>query len=62
MQKGAEKWCELNKRMFSRIYPAGVRIDSSNYMPTIPWNGGCQLVALNYQTPGIPMQVYTGAQ
>lgn len=36
----------------SRIYPKGGRVDSSNYMPQIFWNAGCQMVALNFQTPG----------
>ena len=33
-----------------RCYPAGMRIDSSNYNPITMWLGGIQLVALNYQT------------
>lgn len=41
-----------NKRQMSRIYPKGGRVDSSNYMPQIFWNAGCQMVSLNYQTPG----------
>ena len=41
-----------NKRQLSRIYPKGTRVDSSNYMPQIFWNAGCQLVALNFQTLG----------
>lgn len=42
---------------FSRVYPKGQRIDSSNYMPTPMWNSGCQMVALNYQTGDKPMQI-----
>ena len=41
-----------NKRQLSRIYPRGTRVDSSNFMPQIFWNAGCQLVALNFQTLG----------
>ncbi|XP_038070793.1 uncharacterized protein LOC119739790 isoform X2 [Patiria miniata] len=33
-----------------RTYPAGMRIDSSNYNPVIYWAFGIQMVALNYQT------------
>ena len=33
-----------------RCYPAGMRIDSSNYNPISMWLGGIQLFALNYQT------------
>ena len=42
----------FNKRQMSRIYPKGTRVDSSNYMPQVFWNAGCQMVALNYQTLG----------
>lgn len=41
-----------NKSQLSRIYPKGTRVDSSNFMPQLFWNAGCQLVALNYQTIG----------
>lgn len=51
----------------SRIYPKGGRVDSSNYMPQIFWNAGCQMVSLNFQTPGIaglmlPLTSHTHAQ
>ena len=36
-----------------RTYPAGMRIDSSNFNPVIFWAFGIQMVALNYQTEGI---------
>ena len=35
-----------------RTYPAGMRIDSSNFNPVNLWACGVQLVALNYQTDG----------
>lgn len=41
-----------NKMQLSRIYPKGTRVDSSNYMPQVFWNAGCQMVALNFQTVG----------
>jgi hypothetical protein len=43
-------WIEHNKGHLSRIYPKGLRIDSSNYDPVPAWYAGNQLVALNYQT------------
>ena len=46
-----------NMRQHSRIYPAGARVNSSNYMPQTYWNAGCQMVALNYQTPDTAMQL-----
>lgn len=60
VSKFAREWGELNKRMFTRTYPAGLRIDSSNYNPVMPWTVGCHIVALNYQTPGLPMQLNRG--
>ena len=51
-KKYASKFVKYNFRQFSRIYPKGARIDSSNYDPQPTWNCGSQLVALNYQTPG----------
>ena len=33
-----------------RTYPAGMRIDSSNFNPVMFWSFGIQMVALNYQT------------
>ncbi|GCB76552.1 hypothetical protein scyTo_0019903, partial [Scyliorhinus torazame] len=48
---------EYNKRQMSRIYPKGTRVDSSNYMPHVFWNTGCQMVALNFQTADLPMQL-----
>ncbi|XP_066575107.1 1-phosphatidylinositol 4,5-bisphosphate phosphodiesterase beta-3 isoform X1 [Amia ocellicauda] len=59
--KGAPtEFVEYNKKQLSRIYPKGTRVDSSNYMPQIFWNVGCQMVALNFQTPDLPMQLNLG--
>lgn len=44
----------------SRIYPKGGRVDSSNYMPQIFWNTGCQMVSLNFQTSDLSMQLNQG--
>ncbi|XP_018494683.1 1-phosphatidylinositol 4,5-bisphosphate phosphodiesterase gamma-1 [Galendromus occidentalis] len=49
-----------HRLQFSRVYPKGSRIDSSNYDPIRLWNVGCQMVALNYQTPDRPMQLNEG--
>ncbi|XP_048485703.1 1-phosphatidylinositol 4,5-bisphosphate phosphodiesterase epsilon-1 [Plutella xylostella] len=40
-----------------RTYPAGLRIDSSNFDPVVFWSCGVQLVALNYQTEDAAMAV-----
>lgn len=50
----------LNKRQFTRVYPKGTRVDSSNYLPQIYWNAGCQMVALNFQTLDLGMQLNMG--
>jgi len=39
----------------TRIYPKGLRVDSSNYDPFRAWNFGAQLIALNHQTGDPPM-------
>ena len=43
----ANGFIEFNKKYISRAYPAGQRIDSSNYNPIMPWNYGCHMVAIN---------------
>lgn len=43
-----------------RTYPAGLRIDSSNFNPVFFWAFGIQLVALNYQTDDLPLSINTG--
>lgn len=42
-----------------RTYPAGMRIDSSNFNPVIFWSFGIQMAALNYQTDDTSMQLNT---
>ncbi|XP_015260383.1 PREDICTED: 1-phosphatidylinositol 4,5-bisphosphate phosphodiesterase delta-1-like isoform X1 [Cyprinodon variegatus] len=49
-----------NMDKLSRIYPAGSRTDSSNYNPVPMWNVGCQIVALNFQTPSKEMHLNQG--
>lgn len=56
----AIEFVNYNKRQMSRIYPKGARVDSSNYMPQVFWNAGCQMVSLNFQTPDLPMQLNQG--
>ncbi|XP_029810481.1 1-phosphatidylinositol 4,5-bisphosphate phosphodiesterase zeta-1 isoform X2 [Suricata suricatta] len=47
-------------RFITRIYPKATRTDSSNFNPQEFWNIGCQMVALNFQTPGLPMDLQNG--
>lgn len=60
LTKSPMEFVEYNKQQLSRIYPKGTRVDSSNYMPQLFWNVGCQLVALNFQTLDLPMQLNAG--
>ncbi|CAG7817811.1 unnamed protein product, partial [Allacma fusca] len=60
LKSQAIEFVNYNKRQMSRIYPKGTRADSSNYMPQIFWNAGCQMVSLNFQTPDLPMQLNQG--
>ncbi|XP_075781803.1 1-phosphatidylinositol 4,5-bisphosphate phosphodiesterase beta-1 isoform X3 [Pelodiscus sinensis] len=60
LTKSPVEFVEYNKRQLSRIYPKGTRVDSSNYMPQVFWNAGCQLVALNFQTVDLSMQINMG--
>lgn len=55
-----EEFVSYNKKFLSRVYPAAKRMDSSNYNPVEFWNCGCQLVALNYQYPGLAMDLNRG--
>ncbi|XP_033016844.1 1-phosphatidylinositol 4,5-bisphosphate phosphodiesterase delta-4 isoform X2 [Lacerta agilis] len=49
-----------NAWQLTRIFPSGLRTDSSNYNPQAMWNVGCQLVALNFQTAGTEMDLCDG--
>ncbi|NWV00470.1 PLCB1 phosphodiesterase, partial [Upupa epops] len=60
LTKSPVEFVEYNKMQLSRIYPKGTRVDSSNYMPQVFWNAGCQMVALNFQTVDLSMQINMG--
>ncbi|TFK12110.1 nuclear receptor-binding factor 2 [Platysternon megacephalum] len=60
LTKSPMEFVEYNKKQLSRIYPKGTRVDSSNYMPQLFWNAGCQMVALNFQSLDLPMQLNLG--
>nr|XP_048288455.1 1-phosphatidylinositol 4,5-bisphosphate phosphodiesterase zeta-1 isoform X2 [Myodes glareolus] len=48
------------RSFITRVYPKMFRADSSNFNPQEFWNVGCQMVALNFQTPGLPMDLQNG--
>ncbi|CAH1960133.1 unnamed protein product [Acanthoscelides obtectus] len=60
LKTSAIEFVNYNKRQMSRIYPSGARANSSNYMPQVFWNAGCQMVSLNFQTSDLPMQLNQG--
>ncbi|ULT87906.1 hypothetical protein L3Y34_007231 [Caenorhabditis briggsae] len=60
LKQSAPEFVNYNKRQPSRIYPKGARVDSSNFLPQIFWNAGCQMVSLNFQTPDVYMQLNMG--
>nr|XP_023665507.1 inactive phospholipase C-like protein 2 [Paramormyrops kingsleyae]XP_023665508.1 inactive phospholipase C-like protein 2 [Paramormyrops kingsleyae]XP_023665510.1 inactive phospholipase C-like protein 2 [Paramormyrops kingsleyae] len=49
-----------NKKFLARVYPSPMRIDSSNMNPQDFWKCGCQIVAMNFQTPGLMMDLDIG--
>ncbi len=58
--ENAGKWREYNQKHMTRTYPAGARVDSSNYPPILAWAMGCQLVALNFQTSDSSLSLNDG--
>ena len=41
-----------NRTHLVRVYPKGMRVSSTNFVPQQYWSAGIQLVALNWQTYG----------
>jgi len=56
----SHRWIVYNQSHMSRTFPSGTRIDSSNYSPILAWSTGCQMVALNVQTPDDALLVNDG--
>ncbi|XP_053317978.1 1-phosphatidylinositol 4,5-bisphosphate phosphodiesterase zeta-1 [Spea bombifrons] len=59
-RQSAEEFISHNMKFITRIYPKATRTSSSNPNPQTFWNVGCQMVALNYQTAGTPMDLQDG--
>ncbi|XP_037664633.1 1-phosphatidylinositol 4,5-bisphosphate phosphodiesterase delta-3 isoform X3 [Choloepus didactylus] len=60
IREAGNSFVKHNARQLTRIYPLGLRMNSANYSPQEMWNSGCQLVALNFQTPGYEMDLNAG--
>ncbi|KAM5228717.1 1-phosphatidylinositol 4,5-bisphosphate phosphodiesterase delta-4 [Ctenodactylus gundi] len=60
VKEAGNEFVQHNARQLSRVYPSGLRTDSSNYNPQELWNAGCQMVAMNMQTAGLEMDICDG--
>ncbi|KAM5324813.1 1-phosphatidylinositol 4,5-bisphosphate phosphodiesterase delta-4 [Glossophaga mutica] len=60
IKEAGNEFVQHNTWQLSRVYPSGLRTDSSNYSPQEFWNAGCQMVAMNVQTAGLEMDIYDG--
>ncbi|XP_070249136.1 1-phosphatidylinositol 4,5-bisphosphate phosphodiesterase delta-3 isoform X2 [Myotis yumanensis] len=60
IREAGNSFVRHNTRQLTRVYPSGLRMNSANYSPQEMWNSGCQLVALNFQTPGYEMDLNAG--
>ena len=47
-------------RRLMRVYPAGIRVQSSNFDPVTYWNCGLQMVAINFQSGDCHLRTYLG--
>jgi phosphatidylinositol phospholipase C delta len=43
------RFSRFTQRNLLRVYPKGMRFDSSNYNPMLGWMHGAQMVAFNMQ-------------
>jgi len=50
----------FTQRNILRVYPKGIRVDSSNYNPLIGWTHGAQMVAFNMQGHGRSLWLMEG--
>lgn len=53
IKQGMMDLIKHNRTHMVRIYPKGLRVNSSNYLPHRYWAAGAQLVAINCQTFGL---------
>ncbi|XP_022375689.1 1-phosphatidylinositol 4,5-bisphosphate phosphodiesterase delta-3 isoform X2 [Enhydra lutris kenyoni] len=60
IREAGNSFVRHNAHQLTRVYPLGLRMNSANYSPQEMWNSGCQLVALNFQTPGYEMDLNAG--
>ncbi|OIS98097.1 PREDICTED: phosphoinositide phospholipase C 2-like [Nicotiana attenuata] len=58
--KHGKELIRFTQRNLVRVYPKGIRVDSSNYNPLIGWMHGAQMVAFNMQGNGRPLWLMQG--
>ena len=58
-RKHPQRMLELTEGQLVRVYPAGMRIDSSNFNPIAVWSCGIQMVAMNYQTSDANLHMHS---
>jgi len=58
MQKHEKELIQANRHSFTRIFPGGFRVDSSNYDPIPGFMAGSQVIALNFQTNDLNLLLY----
>lgn len=59
-EKHGKALFDHNKQFLLRAYPSGLRIRSSNMIPTLFWASGAQIVALNWQASDKGMMLNEG--
>ncbi|XP_040609253.1 1-phosphatidylinositol 4,5-bisphosphate phosphodiesterase delta-4 isoform X3 [Mesocricetus auratus] len=60
IREEGNEFVQHNARQLCRVYPSGLRTDSSNFHPQEFWNAGCHMVAMNMQTAGSAMDICDG--
>eukprot|EP00246_Nothoceros_aenigmaticus_P015284 TRINITY_DN6274_c0_g2_i1.p1 TRINITY_DN6274_c0_g2~~TRINITY_DN6274_c0_g2_i1.p1 ORF type:complete len:561 (+),score=109.82 TRINITY_DN6274_c0_g2_i1:217-1683(+) len=64
LEKASKDYADLvvkfTQKNLLRIYPKGIRFNSSNYNPLVSWTHGAQMVAFNMQGYGRPLWLVHG--
>jgi len=60
IEKCPMQLCDFTRKHLTRVYPKPQRIDSTNFNAQDAWSCGVQITSLNYQTPGLIMDINDG--
>ena len=58
LKENQKEIIDFHRKFFTRVYPSGKRVDSSNYDPIDSFNAGSQFIALNMQTNDLSLLLY----